>query len=142
VVYVYRAGDPVQLSASAKVEPQWVQAGGVLSYTFTVSNETAFVPANGVVLSDALPLSTTFAWASGDYVSTGERVTWDLGSINPLQQKHVSLAVTVGITVPGGTPIVNLDYSVRNSQGGTLRFGAPATALVPWQFFLQLIVKN
>jgi serine protease AprX len=142
VVYVYREGDPIQLGVSVDVEPQWVQPGGVLSYTFTVSNVAAFAPATGVVLSDVLPLGTTFAWVSGDHAHNGGEVTWNLDTIGPKQQVSVTLAVTVGITVPSGTSIVNADYGVRSSLVPTLTTGAPAMALVPWRLFLQFILKN
>jgi hypothetical protein len=98
--------------------------------------------ATDVVLSDTLPLSTTFAWASGDYSRTADEVSWNLGTISPSHQVNVTLVVTVGSAVPGGTAIVNADYRVRSSQVPTPVLGAPAIALVPWQFYLQFILKD
>jgi uncharacterized repeat protein (TIGR01451 family) len=130
------------LGVSVVLQPEWVLAGGVVTHTFTVSNDATLSQATDVVLSDTLPLSTTFAWASGDYRQTGAEVSWNLGTISPSHQVNVTLVVTVGITVPGGTAIVNTDYRVRSSQVPTPVVGAPAMALVPWQFFLQSILKN
>jgi hypothetical protein len=107
-----------------------------------VSNNASSSQATEVVLSDTLPLSTTFAWASGDYTYAGDAVSWDLGTISPSHQINVTLVVSVGITVPSGTAIVNADYRVRSRQVPTPVAGAPAMALVPWQFYLQFILKK
>jgi uncharacterized repeat protein (TIGR01451 family) len=130
------------LTVSVVLQPEWVRAGDVVTHTFTVSNNATLTQATDVVLSDTLPLSTTFAWASGDYSRMADEVSWNLGTISPSQQVNVTLAVTVGITVPSGTAIVNSDYRVRSSQVPTPVVGAPAMALVPWQFFLQFLLKD
>jgi len=128
----------VDLEVSAGVEPVWVSAGGILPYTFTVTNTAAASQGTDVVLSDTLPISTTFAWASGVYGRTGREVTWNLDTISPRQQTSVTLAVVVDGEVSDGTPIVNWDYGVRSSQVVTPARGSPAAALVPWQLFIPV----
>ena len=142
VVYVFRQGDPVELDVSLEVAPEWVQAGQTVSYTFVVSNSAAFAPNTGVVLSDVLPLGTTFDWASGDYTLDGRQVTWDLGTLGPQRQVSVTLIATVGVTVPSGTPIVNADYGARSQQVPTPVINAPAVSLVLWGVFLPIILRE
>ena len=141
-VYVFRQGDPVELDVSLEVAPEWVQAGQTVSYTFVVSNAAAFAPNMGLVLSDVLPLGTTFDWASGDYTLDGRQVTWDLGTLGPQQQVSVTLLAAVGITVPSGTPIVNADYGARSQQVPTPAVNAPAVSLVLWRVFLPIILRE
>ncbi len=135
-------GTSLGLGVSLGAEPQWVPAGEILSYTFTVSNTSALGETEGVVLSDTLPLSTTFAWASGSYSHTLEEVAWNLGTLGPRQRISVTLAVTVATTVPAGTTIVNADYGVRSGQVPTPAVGPPVTALVPWQLFWPLVLQD
>jgi len=128
----------VDLEVSAGVEPLWVSAGGILTYTFKVSNTAALSQETGVVLSDTLPISTTFAWASGVYSRAGQEVTWNLDTISPRQQTTVTLVVIVDREVRSGTPIVNWDYGVRGSHVVTSVRSSPAAALVPWQLFFPV----
>ncbi len=135
-------GATAGLAVSAEVEPRWIDAGDVVTYTMTVSNTAALNPATNVVLSDTLPVSTTFAWASGVYTRTGDQVTWSLGVISPSQQVSVTLAVTVADALPSGTTIVNAYYSVRSNEVPTPVSGVPAVALVPWRYILVRVYKN
>jgi uncharacterized repeat protein (TIGR01451 family) len=130
------------LEVSAKVEPLWVTAGGILTYSFTVSNTAPLSQATGVLLSDTLPISTTFAGASGMYSRAGGEITWSLDRISPRQQRSVTLAVKVDEKVASGTPIVNWNYAVRSSQASTPTRGSPAAALVPWRQFLTSVFAN
>jgi serine protease AprX len=127
-----------KLEVSAKVEPVWAFAGTILTYTFTVSNTATLSQTTDVILSDTLPISTSFARASGIYSRTGGEITWRLGAVSPRQQTSVTLAVMVDRDVSSGTSIVNWDYAVRSSQVLTPARGSPAVALVPWQLFVPV----
>jgi serine protease AprX len=130
------------LAVGADVEPRWVDAGGVVTYTFFVSNTAVLGPIAGVVLSDTLPLSTTFAWASGEHSHTSDEITWNLGVIAPAQKVSVTLAVTVASGVSSGTSIVNARYGVRSSDVLTPVIGTPVVALVPWRLFLPVTCER
>jgi uncharacterized repeat protein (TIGR01451 family) len=140
VVTVFQVGDPVTLSVSADVTPGWVQPGGLLTYTFTVSH-TGLAPATGVVLSDTLPTSTTYAWSAGTLWLGGEQVVWDLGTLYPDAALSVTLVVTVAPGLPPGAAIVNTDYAVRSNEAFAPVTGPPVVALVPWQVFLPVLIK-
>jgi uncharacterized repeat protein (TIGR01451 family) len=133
---------PAGLVVSADVEPRWVDAGGVVTYTFTVKNTAALIPATGAVLSDTLPLSTTFSSATGTYGRSGNEIGWILGTISPSQQVSVSLTVTVEDSVATGTFIANADYSVRSSEVPTPVAGTPAVIFVPWRHYLPLATNR
>jgi uncharacterized repeat protein (TIGR01451 family) len=136
------SGSSFGLDVSAEVEPRWVDAGGSVTFTFTLTNTAIFSQATGVVLSDTLPLSTTFAGASGVYSHAGAGVIWRLGSISAAGQISVTLIVTVSSSVPSGASIVNSDYGARSRQVTVPARGSPAVALVPWRLFLPLTLQG
>jgi uncharacterized repeat protein (TIGR01451 family) len=72
------------VDALAAVQASQVSKGAVfpmgipvrsLVYTLTFANIFDFTLTQ-VVLTDAIPVGTTFAWASGDYTQAGGVVTW------------------------------------------------------------------
>jgi serine protease AprX len=115
---------PLRLEVSASAEPQWVAAGGTVTYTFTVSH-------TGVL-----------SQATGAYTHHGGDVVWSLGAIAPRQQVSVTLAVTVDSTLRDGDRIRNTDYAVRSNETPVAVGGGPVVALIPWRFFLQVILKH
>ena len=71
-----------------------VATGGSVTYTIAVTNNGPS-EASSVALTDTLPLSTTFAGASGSPQVSGRAVTWTLGTLAPGQAVTRSLAITV-----------------------------------------------
>jgi uncharacterized repeat protein (TIGR01451 family) len=113
---------------------------GTLTYTFHVSN-TSYCPLNQVVLTDTLPLSTTFAWASGDYVYADGVVTWTETSLS----SHATLTTTIGVTtshLAPGTLIINHEYGVRSDELPTPISGQPLETIVPWRYILPTVFYN
>jgi hypothetical protein len=98
-------------------------------------------------------MSTTFAWASGNYTHTGggsgERrsaysrtvVTWTTESLASQEMLTVTLAVTVE-HLPRGTRVVNGVYGVRASELPVPFMGTPVEAVVPWRYVLLPIFRN
>jgi serine protease AprX len=128
----------VGLSVEGRVEPAWVDAGSVATYTFVVTNRSVQASATGVVLTDTLALSTTFAGAGGSYTQIDDKVKWSLGTIGPGQGLSVTLSVTVAAAVPKGAEIVNADYGVRGNEVPTTVVGAPIVARVPWRYYFPI----
>jgi serine protease AprX len=135
-------GRDAMLSLGASVEPRWVDPGSTIRYTFAVTNTSVLTPATGVVLSDTLPLSTTFASASGTYHRADDQIEWSLGMLLPSQQVSVTLSVAVAPTVPKGTYIVNAGYAVRSSEALTPVIGAPILAPVPWRYRMPILLSD
>ncbi len=131
----------VGLDLLARAEPRWAAAGQAMTYHFTVSNTAVVSHATQVVLSNTLPLSTTFARTGGSYVLEGETVVWELGPLAPTRSVSVTLIVTLADGLSSGASVVNADYAVHSAQIPTLTFGAPVVSRVPWRFNWPLIFK-
>ena len=90
--------------------PDPVSAGALLSYTLTVGNGGPS-SAVSVVVTDTLPVGTTFISAVGVGVSCAEVVLGivrcDAGALDPGQSKTIILTVLVSPSVPDGTVLVN-----------------------------------
>ena len=99
------AGD---LSVS-KTGPSTTMAGENLLYEITISNQN-LDPATDVVVTDTLPISTTYVSDDSGVTPTtpsaGEYV-WDLGTVISGTQVTFNLTVTVDIAVPSATVLTN-----------------------------------
>ncbi|HBX70067.1 MAG TPA: endonuclease/exonuclease/phosphatase [Chloroflexi bacterium] len=93
-----------------KIGPTEIIAGEDLVYEITVSNLN-IDPATNVIVTDTLPISTTYVSdSSGTSVtnpSSGVYV-WDFGSVISNTQVTFNLTVTVDAAVPYGTILTNL----------------------------------
>jgi hypothetical protein len=105
-----------------------------LVYTQTFENAYGF-PLTQVVLTDAIPAGTTFAWADGDYVHADGVVTWTVASL----ASGETLTATLGVTVahlPRGTNVVNEFYGLRADELPVQIVGTPLAVDVPWRYVL------
>nr|HID14268.1 DUF11 domain-containing protein [Anaerolineae bacterium] len=115
---------PPELAIGKVASKEQVEVGLPLSYTIVVTNTGG--PATGVVISDTLPASTLFAWASDGGTLTGGEVVWS-GLGLPAGS---TLTVTYGVTVTcvsSGTLIVNDGYQVYAGEWPTPTSGLPVT---------------
>ena len=111
-----------------------------LTYTLRVTN-TSYFTLTGVVLTDTVPVSTTFAWASEDYTQAGGVVTWTAASLAGQESLTTTLAVTVLDWLPGAR-VVNAAYGVRATELPGSVVGAPVEVVVPWRTMLVTVLKN
>jgi uncharacterized repeat protein (TIGR01451 family) len=99
-----------------------VQAGGTLVYSLNWSlsgNEAA----QAVVITDTLPINTTYASCGGATCSlAGGAVTWTVGNQGIGASGTVTVAVTVANPLPNGTILTN-NARIYDGNGGL-----PATA--------------
>jgi uncharacterized repeat protein (TIGR01451 family) len=112
----------------------------LLVYTLGVTNTSAFTISQ-VVITDAIPVSTTFAWASGSYMVAGSTVTWTTASLAGWESLTATLAVTVE-HLPPGTHVVNAAYGVRANEVPTPVMGAPVEVIVPWRYIFPLVFRD
>jgi len=112
----------------------------MLVYTLSVTN-TSYYSLTDVVLTDTIPSSTTFAWASGSYTQVGDLVTWTFESLGGQESVMTTLAVTLEHPLPG-TRVVNATYGVRASELLTPIGGDPLESVVPWRYLLFPVFKN
>jgi uncharacterized repeat protein (TIGR01451 family) len=126
----------------AQAAPTFIDAGDALTYTFSVANWSRATALSDVVLSNTLPLSTTFAWASGIYARSDGFVQWALGTLPPGEQVSATLVLTADGSLARGAAIVNADYSLHSSQTPTLTFGPPSVAWIAWRSFASLVLRQ
>ena len=92
-------------------------AGQNVTYTFSITNNGA-VAATGVTFTDFISSPPfTFVSATSGGILGGSTVTWNVGTVNPLQ----TVTVTVTLLVQGGTAngtILNNAMNVTYTVGG------------------------
>ncbi len=111
--------------------PDPVLSGRLLTYTLLVTN-TGPADATNIIITDVLPISTTFVSCSGDPscgIDAGSVISWSVASIAPSSTAAVTFTVQVTTNLASGATIVNQDYGVLSSQTDFLA-GPPETTTV------------
>jgi uncharacterized repeat protein (TIGR01451 family) len=137
---------PLQLQLDKTVTPDQVFPGDPLTYTLTFTNNGA-VSVTHVVVTDALPAHTAFAWASDGGAIADSVVSWDLPVVSPYETLSLTLVVTVTGVPPGSAmfPLVNAVYGARSDQTPSPAWGQPVTVIVhsPFSnFYLPVILRK
>ncbi len=125
-VTVY-ANSPVTMTVAKTDSPDPVQAGALLSYTITITNENSSKgPAEGLVFSDTTPTNTVFdsaAFLSGSGTISNPTVggtgaiTWSVSSVLGLGQSvQLILYVRVQSPLVSGTLLTNDTYGLSVSN--------------------------
>jgi serine protease AprX len=104
-----------------------VEPGDLITYTLTITHVHEVSPTTNVVLSDTLPVGTTFVSATSPYTQTGDTIQWDFPTMDAMETRSVDLAVRVEITATGA--ITNADYAVHSDQVALVH-GEPVTTLL------------
>jgi len=124
-----------------KSAPPVIGRGQLMTYTINVWN-SALSTALPPVLTDTVPLSTTFVWASDGGVTrtlivSGSLprtvISWTLPSLGPGAAVNRLFTVRVNDNLVSGTQIVNRDYAAfgyGNVVTGALTSGPPVTTTV------------
>ena len=114
-------------------EPDPTVAGGTIHYTIVVTNEaTANGPAQGLVVTDRVPLSTTLVTAAPGATwsgtTPGSLITWTLPTyLWPGESTAFHFTVTVDSPMVSGTLILNDDYGAVADNGIVPASGDPVT---------------
>jgi subtilisin family serine protease len=129
---------------AAEIEKQATFAPGIpprlLLYDLRITS-SPLLTLTQVVLTDTIPVSTTFAWASLPHTRAGNVVTWTKDSLAGGATLTATLAVTVEHLTPG-THLVNEAYGVRAQELLTPVAGLPVEAVVPWRRALPVVLRN
>lgn len=118
-----------------KRAPRVVGAGQMMTYTINVRNG-ALATNGDVVLTDVVPMSTTFVRASHGgmtrTISDTVVVSWTLPQLGPGDQVARQFAVHVDDGLISGTEIYNSDYAVQYTPMHTdaVPYGMPVTTTV------------
>jgi len=117
-VDVLVGGNPLNLKKSivGGIEGQvtQVKSSGTIVYTIDFDNKNYDFPITGINVSDALSEYVTFVSATdengkaiGKYDEKEHRWTWSLVSLEPKEEIHITLKVSVNPNLPPGTIIHN-----------------------------------
>jgi hypothetical protein len=120
-----------------------VGAGGELVYSIHYS-VTGQEIAQGVAITDDIPVSTTYVSCDGGTVCSpvDDRVTWIVGDVFPGEGGAVTLTLQVDSPLPDGTVITNA-ATVRDDNGGApVRAEEETTVAAQTSVRLPLILKS
>ena len=117
------------LGITKMATPDPVEAGDQIVYTLFASNSGVEASQN-LIVTDRVPLSTTFVNASPEGSLTGDVVTWRPSDIGPGEQAVVTFAVQVDSPLLSGTKIVNKQYGVGADNAPFINALAPVTVTV------------
>jgi len=141
---VQAARPAMQITATTTMGP--VPIGGPLTYTLTIANPSLLSANTSVVVTNTLPLSVTFAAASGSgiYSPMARMVTWQVPTLTAQTGITFTLAVTLSDAFTG-TWIINYDYGARSAQVTNTVGGPPATTMVgdfPYPYYLPWVAVS
>lgn len=92
-----------------------VSPGELLTYTLTVEHLHVVSSTFNVVLTDTIPVGTSFVTATQPANQNGNVVTWQRVSLNNSETWQVQLVVQVPLTTTANT-IENIAYGVRSDE--------------------------
>jgi uncharacterized repeat protein (TIGR01451 family) len=117
-----------------------IDAGDLLTYTLTVTNQHPATITHNIVLTDRLPTDTSFITATLPYSLNGGVIAWQVASLQPGEVWTATLVVRAAISAT--QPIVNADYAVSSDEVRPAVTGAPVVTLVRWfTVYLPVIFK-
>jgi uncharacterized repeat protein (TIGR01451 family) len=116
-----------------------VMPGDLITYTLTITDVHETIPATNLVLTDTLPVGTTFISATSPYTLTGDIARWEFPSLDAQGSLNVIMVVRVDVAASG--VLTNFDYGVSSDQVAFLQ-GAPVTTRVGNAYFLPLAVNS
>ena len=96
-------------------------------------------PTTQVVLSDTLPLGTSFVSATSPYTQTGDTIQWGFPTMDAMTGLQVELVVRVDYASSGS--VTNSDYAVWSDQVGPI-YGAPVVTLLGSRIFLPMLIRS
>jgi VCBS repeat-containing protein len=94
-----------------------------------------------VMLTDTLPLSTTFVSASGTYSTTASGLTWSLGDLAAGQTITRTLTVAVAGDVPRTAVIQNVNYQTSGANAATVSGSPVNVAIQRFSIWLPFVMR-
>jgi uncharacterized repeat protein (TIGR01451 family) len=133
------SGEPVitdiqALALSKKASTQAISYGDLITYTLNVTNLHPLSTTHHVVLTDSLPLGTSFISAMLPFSLTGDMLTWAADSLDPGETFTVNLIVEV--LPEASKAVVNDSYYVTSEEVTVPIYGDPViTPFKPSVYF-------
>jgi uncharacterized repeat protein (TIGR01451 family) len=135
VVTVYDQRALLTVNKTATPDP--VPAGELVHYTLTVRNGGNGIAQN-LLVTDRVPLSTTFVSASPGGGLVGDTVEWMPADLPVDDETVVTFTVRVDAPLISGTQIVNRDYGAQAENGASVGSLPPVTVTVDSQPVLSI----
>jgi uncharacterized repeat protein (TIGR01451 family) len=132
-----RSVDQLELEKNASAT--MVSTGDLVTYTLTVTHASGITVTTNLVLTDTIPVGSTFISATEPYTQIGDSIHWDFPSLDPLAMVSVQLVVRANLDSTG--TLTNQDYAVQSDQVALVR-GEPISTLLGRFYFLPVAVKS
>jgi serine protease AprX len=125
-----------KLEISLKASDLTYDPGQVITYTLQVTYTHPLSPTYNVVISDVLPVETSFLTASLPYTLTGNTVVWTFPALNPGQSQTIDLVARVADSAT--STIFNQDYSTHSQEVASV-YGVPVPIFRAIYWFFPMI---
>jgi uncharacterized repeat protein (TIGR01451 family) len=116
-----------------------ITAGEVLTYTLDLNHLQGAGPIHSVVMTDVLPLNTTFISATLPHTFDGKLLRWDFPILEADESISVEITVQVPVTATG--TIENVYYGAASDAIAALS-GDPVVTVVGHAYYFPLLFKQ
>jgi serine protease AprX len=113
--------------------------GDLITYTLSITHSLGLTSTTHIILTDTIPVGSTFVSATEPFTQTGKIVRWDFLTLEPLGSIHTELVVRGNITSTG--VITNDDYAVLSDQVALVH-GEPIKTRLGKLYFLPVAIKS
>jgi len=128
-----------QLILDKRASDDLIKPGDLLTYTLTISHVAGIEPTTHVVLTDTIPVGSTFITATLPYTLTADTLRWDFPLLAPGGATSVELVVRSDPASLGA--LTNFDYAVRSDQVLPVQ-GAPVITLFGELHFIPILMNS
>jgi serine protease AprX len=126
--------------AVSKSAPLLIDSEAIFTYTLAVTNTSTFTIAHNIVLSDVLPLNTTFITASLPHSFDGTVIRWEFPNLEAQTGQQVDLVVRAPISITG--VIENSQYAASSLEITSPVSGPPVRTFIgelPYHLYFPVI---
>ncbi|HKQ97256.1 MAG TPA: fibronectin type III domain-containing protein, partial [Candidatus Polarisedimenticolia bacterium] len=120
------AGPSLTLSMSDSPDP--IAPGANITYTINWSNAGS-APATGVVLTDIVPVNTSFVSATGGATQVAGTVTWTIGTLAAGGSGSAQLVVRANTGLANGTVLTNAAAGIDSVETPSIGAGTITTTV-------------
>jgi len=135
----FQAARRYGLGVNKTVSSGQVAPGALLTYTLSVTNTNYVSPTHSLILTDTLPLGTSFVSSSANFNLSSNTVTWQTPQLDPGLAWRVSLTVAVSGAARGS--VINSNYSASSDEVGQPVYGLPLSTPVRLTYYLPVVVR-
>ncbi len=118
-----------------------VLPGELLTYTLSVTNTNYVLPAHGLILTDTLPLGTSFVSSDTTFVISNNKVVWQRAQLDPGALWQVLLTISIAKD-DSAWSVVNNDYAARSDEVVEPVHGPALTTPMRVAYHFPLIIYN